>query len=65
MSRASLWRRLARDKVAAGAAVTLSVVVAAAVFAPWVAPYDPYAINLTNVMAPPGGVACAAFSRRL
>jgi len=55
MARATLWRRLARDKVATGAALTLTVVVAAAVFAPWVAPFDPYAIDLTNVMAPPGG----------
>lgn len=55
MARATLWRRLARDKVATGAALTLTVVVLAAVFAPWVAPFDPYAINLTNVMAPPGG----------
>ena len=55
MARAALWRRLARDKVATGAALTLTVVVAAAVFAPWVAPFDPYAIDLTNVMAPPGG----------
>lgn len=55
MARAALWRRLARDKVATGAALTLTVVVVAAVFAPWVAPFDPYAIDLTNVMAPPGG----------
>lgn len=55
MARASLLRRLARDKVAAAAALVLTVVVLAAIFAPWVAPFDPYAINLTNVMAAPGG----------
>ena len=55
MGRASLLRRLARDRVAAGAGLTLSVIVLAAVFAPWVAPFDPYAIDLTNVMNPPGG----------
>ena len=55
MVRASLLRRLVRDRVAGTAAVVLSLVVLAAVFAPWVAPFDPYAINLTNVMAPPGG----------
>ena len=55
MARASLLRRLARDKVTAVAAVTLVVVVLAAIFAEFVAPYDPYDINLLNVMAPPGG----------
>ena len=55
MARASLLRRLSRDKVAGAAAIILTVVVLAAIFAPWVAPYDPYAINLMNVMAPPGG----------
>lgn len=55
MVRASLLRRLVRDRVAGTAAVVLSLVVLAAIFAPWVAPFDPYAINLTNVMAPPGG----------
>jgi len=55
MTRTALWRRLSRDRVAATAAVVLIVVVLAAIFAPWVAPFDPYAINLLNVMAPPGG----------
>jgi len=55
MTRTALWRRLSRDRVAATASVVLIVVVLAAVFAPWVAPFDPYAINLLNVMAPPGG----------
>ena len=55
MTRTALWRRLSRDRVAAVAALVLIVVVLAATFAPWVAPFDPYDINLTNVMAPPGG----------
>ena len=55
MVRASLLRRLVRDKVAGAAALILTIVVLAAIFAEWVAPYDPYAINLLNVMAPPGG----------
>lgn len=53
MERASLLRRLARDKVAAVAAITLVLMVLAAIFAEWVSPHDPYAIDLTNVMAPP------------
>jgi ABC-type dipeptide/oligopeptide/nickel transport system permease subunit len=55
MARPSVMRRIVRDKVAGGAALVLTTVVLAAVFAEWVAPYDPYAIDLTNVMAPPGG----------
>lgn len=53
--RASVLRRLARDKVAAAAALVMTVAVLAAVFAPWVAPYDPYFTDLTKVMLPPGG----------
>jgi ABC-type dipeptide/oligopeptide/nickel transport system permease subunit len=55
MSRPSVLRRIMRDRVAGAAATILTVVVVAALFAEWVAPYDPYAINLLNVMAPPGG----------
>ena len=55
MERPSVLRRIMRDRVAATAAILLTVVVVAAIFAEWVAPYDPYAINLMNVMAAPGG----------
>ena len=55
MARPSVMRRIMRDRVAATAAIVLTVVVVAALFAEWVAPYDPYAINLMNVMAAPGG----------
>jgi ABC-type dipeptide/oligopeptide/nickel transport system permease subunit len=55
MERPSVLRRIMRDRVAATAAIVLTVVVVAAIFAEWVAPYDPYAINLMNVMAAPGG----------
>ena len=46
-------RRLLRDKVALAAAVTLVLVAAGAIFAPWLAPYDPYLTDLTKVMQPP------------
>jgi ABC-type dipeptide/oligopeptide/nickel transport system permease subunit len=52
--RASPLRRLARDKVALTAAVFLTLIALAAIFAPWVAPYDPYFTDLTKVMQPPG-----------
>jgi ABC-type dipeptide/oligopeptide/nickel transport system permease subunit len=53
-TRAHIMRRLFRDKVALGAAATLALVASAAVFAPWIAPYDPYFTDLTKVMQPPG-----------
>ena len=40
-ARAGLLRRLARDRVAAGAALTLTAIVLAALLAPWISPYDP------------------------
>jgi ABC-type dipeptide/oligopeptide/nickel transport system permease subunit len=52
-SRAGLVRRLARDKAAALAATFLSLVVLAAIFAPIVAPYDPYYTDLAKAMQPP------------
>ncbi len=51
--RAGLLRRLARDKVAFAATVVLSATVLAAIFAPWVAPYDPYYTDLSKAMQPP------------
>jgi ABC-type dipeptide/oligopeptide/nickel transport system permease subunit len=52
-SRASLLRRLARDKAAALAAIFLTIVVLAAIFAPFVAPYDPYFTDLSKAMQAP------------
>ena len=53
LGRAGFLRRLARDRVAAVAAALLSAVVVAAIFAPWIAPYDPYFTDLTKVMQEP------------
>ena len=53
LSRSGVLRRLARDKVAAIAALVLALIALAAVFAPVVAPYDPYLTDLTKVMQPP------------
>ena len=52
-SRSGVLRRLARDKVAAIAALVLTLIALAAVFAPVMAPYDPYLTDLTKVMQPP------------
>ena len=53
LARAGLLRRLARDRVAALAASVLTAIVLAALFAPWLAPHDPYFTDLTKVMQPP------------
>jgi len=57
----AVWRRILRDPPAAAAALFLLVVVLAAIFAPWVAPFDPYANNMRLRLCPPGGERCAAF----
>ena len=46
-ARAGVLRRLARDRVAAAAALTLTAIVLAALLAPWISPYDPYFTDLT------------------
>ena len=52
-SRPSVLRRLTRDKAAAVAATFLTLVVLAAIFAPIVAPYDPYYTDLSKAMQAP------------
>ena len=52
-ARAGLLRRLARDRVAALAASVLVTIVLAAIFAPWISPYDPYFTDLTIPMQAP------------
>jgi peptide/nickel transport system permease protein len=55
LARNGLLRRLARDRVAALAASVLGTIVLAAIFAPWIAPYDPYFTDLTKAMQAPSG----------
>jgi ABC-type dipeptide/oligopeptide/nickel transport system permease subunit len=52
-SRPSILRRLTRDKAAAVAGTFLTLVVLAAIFAPIVAPYDPYYTDLSKAMQAP------------
>jgi peptide/nickel transport system permease protein len=59
------WRRLAdsdlyysfrRSRVTVGAAVVTGIFVLSAVFAPWIAPHDPYdltTLSLLDAFAPP------------
>jgi ABC-type dipeptide/oligopeptide/nickel transport system permease subunit len=51
----SPWRRLLRDKPAMLAALFLLLVFAAAIFAPLLAPTDPYVNNMRLRLKPPGG----------
>lgn len=51
----SAFRRLLRDKVAVAAGVFLILVVLAAIFAPVLAPADPYDNNIRARLKPPGG----------
>ncbi|MDF1791389.1 MAG: ABC transporter permease [Thalassobaculaceae bacterium] len=53
MARSSILRKLARDKGALLSAIILSVIVFCAVFAPILAPHDPYDNNLRNMLKPP------------
>lgn len=51
--RSALITRLVRDRVALVSAILLALIVLAAVFAPWVAPYDPYFTDLSQSMVGP------------
>jgi hypothetical protein len=48
--------RLANDKLALVAAILLALIALAALFAPWIAPFDPYFTDLSKSMAPPDAV---------
>jgi len=47
------WRHFQRQKVAVVAALVLLVLCLVAVFAPWVAPFDPTAADYANILAGP------------
>jgi len=53
--RNSVLSRLARDKVALTAAIVLVTIALAALFAPLIAPYDPYYPDLSKPMQAPDG----------
>jgi ABC-type dipeptide/oligopeptide/nickel transport system permease subunit len=53
VDRVGIFRRLMRDRVAASAALVLVTTALGALFAPWIAPYDPYFTDLTKAMEPP------------
>jgi ABC-type dipeptide/oligopeptide/nickel transport system permease subunit len=57
----AVWRRILKDPPAALAALFLFLVVAAAILAPWIAPFDPYSNNMRFRLCPIGGARCTQF----
>ncbi|MDP3240424.1 MAG: ABC transporter permease, partial [Reyranella sp.] len=57
----AVWRRILSDPPAAIAALFLIVIVGAALLAPWIAPFDPYASNMRMRLCPIGGARCPDF----
>lgn len=57
----AVWRRILRDPPAAAAALFLVLVVGAAILAPWIAPFDPYANNMRLRLCPIGSERCASY----
>jgi len=51
--RGDTWRRLARNELTVAGSVILALVVVAAVFAPYLSPHDPLAMNPTQLLQPP------------
>jgi peptide/nickel transport system permease protein len=52
-TRQATWRRLARLRWGVGAAGVLLLIIATAVFAPLIAPYDPLAVDIRHRLSPP------------
>jgi ABC-type dipeptide/oligopeptide/nickel transport system permease subunit len=50
---ATSWHRVRRLKWGIGAAAVMLMIVASAVFAPWIVPHDPLAVNIRNRLQPP------------
>lgn len=57
----SAWRRVFKDPIATIAAIFLVAIILAAIFAPWIAPADPYSNNLRLRLCPIGGARCPQF----
>ncbi len=53
--RTVIWKRFKRNKLALIGAYTVLALVIMAVFAPLIVPFDPTAIDIDNILSPPGG----------
>ncbi len=47
------WRRLAKNRMAVAGGLVVLLLFMVSLTAPWLAPYDPLAIDLKNILAPP------------
>ena len=54
---AASWHRLKRLRWGLGAAAVMLLIVASAVFAPWIVPHDPLAVNIRTRLQPPAWMA--------
>lgn len=52
--RTSAWRLVLSNKVTLAGTIVLTVVILAAIFGRWLAPYGINEVNVTNALAPPG-----------
>src|SRR5262249_3750392 len=52
---ARAWLRLRRNRAALAGLVVVSVLIFTAIFAPFLAPYNPYIVALDDRLQPPGG----------
>lgn len=49
----AIWKRFKRNKLSAAGAVVVVALIIVAVFAPFIAPYNPMAIDINNILAHP------------
>ncbi|MFZ5779251.1 MAG: ABC transporter permease [Pseudomonadota bacterium] len=57
----AVWRRILRDPAAAAATLFLIIIFAAAILAPWIAPYDPYTNNMRLRFCAPLADRCPGY----
>lgn len=48
------WLRIRRNRLAMAGLIIVAILLLTAVFAPWIAPHDPFVQNLGNRLKPPG-----------
>ncbi|MDZ4089470.1 MAG: nickel transporter permease [Tabrizicola sp.] len=48
------WLRIRRNRLAMAGLIIVAILVFMAIFAPWIAPHDPFVQNLGNRLQPPG-----------
>jgi peptide/nickel transport system permease protein len=53
MKRREFWARLRRNRMAMAGLILVLGLFLVSILAPWIAPYDPYAIDLKQVLMPP------------